>query len=78
MEKNIDKMKLSEETLIEIQDYISHLNETCGLTPGTLDDIEKAIDVYKAKIKPVKCIGCGKYIPRTDDTNCCDSCWLKI
>lgn len=40
-------MRLDEETLIEIDDYIEHLSETVGLSPDTVLDVKRAIEKYK-------------------------------
>lgn len=40
-------MILDKETLIEIQDYINHLDEFYALLPETLEDIADAIAEYK-------------------------------
>lgn len=36
-------MILDEETLLEIEDYINHLEEVFGLKPETMEDFSKAI-----------------------------------
>ncbi len=45
-------MNIDCETLMEIEDYIKHLDETIGLKTETMQDIENAIEKYKRKKKP--------------------------
>ena len=44
-------MKLTKEELLEILDYINHLDKEVGLTPSTLLDIDNCILKYVKKIK---------------------------
>lgn len=44
-------MKFDEETLMEIEDYIQALDEQIGLKSETMQDIEKAINKQKNKLK---------------------------
>ena len=47
-------MKLDYETIIEIEDYIQHLDETVGLKIKTVQDIAKAIHKYKSELKKLR------------------------
>ena len=40
-------MKIDKEILLEIEDYIKHLDETIGLKPETIRDIDRVISKYK-------------------------------
>ena len=61
-------MNLDEETLMEIEDYIKHLDEKIGLKAETMLDIEKAINrcrselknLHKANVIKSVCVHCGK------------------
>ncbi len=44
-------MNLDIQTLMEIEDYVKHLDESIGLKPETILDIEKAINKYRRQIK---------------------------
>ncbi len=44
-------MNLDEETLLEIEDYIKHLDEKFGLKYDTMLDIESALTKYHNQIK---------------------------
>lgn len=44
-------MNLDQQTLIEIEDYINHLDEKIGLRPETMLDIDKAISKYRNGLK---------------------------
>jgi hypothetical protein len=44
-------MHLDLETILEIEDYIQHLDEVVGLAPGTMKDVEKALEKLKKELK---------------------------
>lgn len=44
-------MNLDEETLMEIEDYIKHLDEKIGLKAETMLDVEKAINRCRSELK---------------------------
>ncbi len=50
-------MNIDEETLLEIEDYISALDEGFGLTAETMADIRKAIQ--KRRVELQSCDVCG-------------------
>ena len=47
-------MRLDETILIEIQDYINELDEKVGLKPETMEDVRKAIDKHRTKLKNLR------------------------
>lgn len=44
-------MHLDLETILEIEDYIQHLDEVIGLKPETIKDVEKALNKLKNELK---------------------------
>ncbi len=44
-------MKIDETALIELQDYVNHLEETVGLKPATVIDIQNAIAKKRQELK---------------------------
>lgn len=65
-------MKIDQTTLIEIEDYINHIDDVIGLKPETVIDVKNAISKYRKKLNSI----CSEFEPRQDfSSGICKKLW---
>ena len=77
-------MNITEETLLEIEDYINYLEERVGLKPETVLDVQNAINRERNRLRKIcpNCSGNGWTAEHAqhphEDGDCCGQCPVQV